>query len=184
MKSIPHRLTGQGGLTYVAHLACRDGTDHPGQDVAAAFLDEDGQWRGYRDATPHHGPERATLALMQTILGHVSERTDRSYIHFYPADADLARAYRAALTAPENEAPAFSGPEWDAVRDAYAQQRCGISVIGGKKPGTGGQAAHALLSENLPVQPSEPDRTQGGTNPVVPDSPDSDLASTDYDVPF
>lgn len=175
MKSIPYRLSGQAGLTYVAHLATRP--DLPGR-AAVAFLDDDGQWRGYADDTGHADPDRDTLALMVAILDRIAAQTERSYVHFYPADAEMAIRFRRALAEGEAVPSDFAGEAWATIATAYARQACGISVLGGRGMSTGSRAAHAILLDQ------DPEAT------AIVDAQTSDRNTTDepsqfeHDAPF
>lgn len=151
MRTIPHRLSGSAGLTYVAHCGCSADAPHR---AAAAFLDDKDRWRHRLSVAPAPTPLAAYLALMREILEAVAAESERAYVHFYPADAEIARTLkealheeRAELGAPESQA------DWICLREAYYAQRCGCAILGQSKGMSTGTAAvlRALAGEPEPT---------------------------------
>ena len=136
MKTIPQRLSGGTGLTYVAHCGISD--DAPYR-AAAAFLDEKDRWRPYRSDAVQASPLGAYLALMRRILETVSAEAAKSYIFFYPADPSIAQRLRDAVAErAEDLGEPGTEADWQYLRDACCAERCGISVLIQKNgPGTG-----------------------------------------------
>ena len=79
MRTIPQRLSGGAGLTYVAHCGTSDEAPYR---AAAAFLDEKDRWRPYRTDAVHTSRLGAYLALMRRILETVSAEATKSYVFF------------------------------------------------------------------------------------------------------
>lgn len=167
MNVLPHRLTGSAGLTYVAHLACTDAAPYR---AAVAFLDAGDRWRGFSADTVHDDAETAYLDLMRTILTRIAAETPRSYVHFYPADAEFAERVRQQHYHQRPADPALRGEAWDYLSHAFATQACGCSLLGGRGLSTGTRAALAILR-------GEPDE------PESPQAP-ADDTSGDADFPF
>lgn len=157
MRTIPQRLSGGAGLTYVAHCGTSDEAPYR---AAAAFLDEKDRWRPYRTDAVHTSRLGAYLALMRRILETVSAEATKSYVFFYPADPAIAQRLREAVTErAEDLGEPGTESDWHYLRDAWCAERCGVSVLIQKNgPGTGTLAVlRALDGEADSVAASESD---------------------------